>query len=56
MLKLLYHDIGPIFLVNLATNNLDNELLVEKFCSREDPSMKARLTDGPGAINIEHFK
>lgn len=54
-LKLFYADIGPIVLVNLATNNLDNVLLVEKFCSREDPSTKARLVNAPGAINMEHI-
>lgn len=49
-----YRDIGSICLVSLATHNSDNAFLAEKFCSRKDPSMEARLINGPGPINKEN--
>lgn len=54
LLMPLYRDIGSIFLVSLATNDSGNALLAEKVCSRKDPSVKARLIDGPGAVKREH--
>lgn len=46
LLKPLYCDTDPIFLVNLATNHLANVLLAEKFYSMEDLSVKARQGAG----------
>lgn len=45
----LCHVPGPIFLVNLATNDLDNALLTEQFCSRKDLLWKPDI-NGPGAV------
>lgn len=50
LLTPLYSDIGSMFLVHLATNNSDKAVLAEKVCSRKDPSVRARLIDGPGAV------